>query len=446
MIPVIKKITFSETPWSEPCDAFARYAHTAYSVLLTGKGPVDRAQFSLIGYDPHSVISHDGNKLNVKQETDTDKHILPLWDAFHKLTEALRAFEKMPSPIRYCGAVGFISYDALTTIEQTQLHAQPAYELPLFTTVLYNHYIVFDHVSLQAYNVTIEYGNPSRINELFHCAKNNPVIRPFQAECGREGYIDKVNRVKNYILDGDVYEVSLSQQFKAEFDGDPYRLFQKVFAANPASYSAYFSWDKTAILCNSPELFVRADGQTVETRPIKGTIRRGKDTVEDEQLKQQLLASEKDQAELYMIVDLLRNDLGKVCTTGSVTVDYAKQCETYETVHHLVARVTGKLNGTYADLLRAVFPGGSITGCPKIRSTEIIDELETYRRHLYTGSMFVMNSSFLVANITIRTGIIQNNMLFINSGGAVTIDSDPAAEYDEIMHKVQNFFNAAGQS
>ncbi len=435
--------TQSVLPWQEPCDVFSAYAHHNYAVLLTGKGPAESARFSLIGIDPHSIIRHNGEEMTITTSVSEMTEHCTLWDCITDISMIFTALN-MPIADAHFGAVGFLSYDALTTIESTELRSRESYSLPLCMAVIYNRYHVFDHKEKQHYSVDVSYSIDSHIKSVTVFSSENPAIGAFFAECNRHDYCANVERVKEYILDGDVYEVSLSQRFSASFHGDPYGLFRSLFDKNPAPYSAFMTWDDTALVCNSPELFVRIEGNAIETRPIKGTIGRGNTAEEDMIMKERLLASEKDQAELYMIVDLLRNDLGKVCDVGSVVVNYPKRCETYETVHHLVASVSGTLHVPYGEALKAVFPGGSITGCPKIRSTEIIDELETFKRHLYTGSIFVLNHHFCSANIAIRTGIIQHDTLFLNSGGAVTIDSDPHAEYDEIIQKIKNFFAAAG--
>lgn len=253
-------------------------------------------------------------------------------------------------------------------------------------------------------------------------------------------YISKVKKIQDYIRNGDVYEVNLTQQVSGDFSGNAYSIFQKLFCLNDAPYSCYFNLGNLKIISNSPELFLRAMDKKVETRPIKGTISRSNDDQQDIKNKNELLGSAKDQAELFMIVDLLRNDLGKIAKIGTVTVKHAKKIEAYKNVYHLVGVVEGEMksNFDYIDLIKATFPGGSITGCPKIRSMEIIDELETYTRNLYTGSIFMMNKTYFNSNIVIRTIIIENNKIFINSGGAITIDSDPESEYREMKTKLKN--------
>ena len=208
--------------------------------------------------------------------------------------------------------------------------------------------------------------------------------------------------------------------------------------AESSLVSAYMNYGNLKIACNSPELFLKGDKNKIETRPIKGTINRGKNTEEDQKNCKILLDSEKDQAELFMIIDLLRNDLGKVCEYGSIQVLEAKRMEAYQNVYHLVGIIMGILRkkNSYWDLLKASFPGGSITGCPKVSSFKIIEELETFSRNIYTGTIFMMNREYFISNIVIRTAVFINDNFFLNSGGAITIDSSPEAEYEEINHKL----------
>ncbi|MBW2195839.1 MAG: anthranilate synthase component I family protein, partial [Deltaproteobacteria bacterium] len=201
--------------------------------------------------------------------------------------------------------------------------------------------------------------------------------------------MDAIKRIKKYIVSGHVYQVNMSQRFEMGFAGDPFRLFKRLYKSNPAPFFAYINAGDHQVLSTSPERFIFQQGRRVETRPIKGTRPRGKTLAEDSALRFELEQSKKDDAELSMIVDLLRNDMGKVCKPGSVRVVEHKRTEAYQNVYHLVSVVEGILNCKHdaVDLIMATFPGGSITGCPKVRAMEIIDELEPKRRHIYTGAI-----------------------------------------------------------
>lgn len=266
----------------------------------------------------------------------------------------------------------------------------------------------------------------------------------FESSFTREEYTDAVRRVKEYILAGDIYQANLSQRFSAPLVEDPWELYSRLRRVNAAPFSAYLNFGDFAVASSSPERFLKVDGRRVETRPIKGTRRRSDDPREDGRLKEELLSSEKDRAELSMIVDLLRNDLGRVCDYGSVEVTEHAVLESYATVHHLVSTVMGELNERkgVVDLLRASFPGGSITGAPKIRSMEIIDELEPTARSVYTGGIGYLGHGGSDINVAIRTMIISGGKVHFQVGGGIVADSDPEAEYQETLDKGRAMFAA----
>jgi para-aminobenzoate synthetase component 1 len=268
--------------------------------------------------------------------------------------------------------------------------------------------------------------------------------RPLKSNFTRPEYVRAVQRIRAYIAAGDVYQVNMSQRFETGFKGDSYALFKRLFELNPAPFFAYVNAGSHQIVSTSPERFLQRKGRCVETRPIKGTRPRGKTPDEDRKMKAELSQSPKDDAELSMIVDLLRNDLGKVCEGGSVFVKEHKRLEAYQNVYHLVSDVEGVLaeKKNSVDLIRAAFPGGSITGCPKIRSMEIIDELESRRRHVYTGSIgYIGFHDTMDLSIAIRTATIADNRLVFSVGGGIVFDSDPQDEFEETLHKGQTLMS-----
>ena len=264
-------------------------------------------------------------------------------------------------------------------------------------------------------------------------------------------YIKSVERIRDYIAAGDIYQVNLSQRFEMGFKGDSYSLFRTLYRMNPAPFFAYVNAGDHQIVSTSPERFLLRNGNRVETRPIKGTRPRGETPEKDREMKTALTRSPKDDAELSMIVDLLRNDIGKVCAGGSVVVAQHKRLEAYQNVYHLVSVVEGTLaeGKDSVDLIRATFPGGSITGCPKIRSMEIIDELESHRRHVYTGSIgYISFHDTMDLSIAIRTATIIGDRLVFSVGGGIVHDSDPEDEYEETLHKgrtLMSVFKEAGE-
>ncbi len=261
----------------------------------------------------------------------------------------------------------------------------------------------------------------------------------FTAHQSRVDYERRVAAVVEHIRAGDIFQANLTQPFTAAWDGDPRALFWRMCEVSPAPFSAYVEDGcGTAALSSSPEEFLLRSGASVRTRPIKGTRRRGLDASEDARLLAELLGSDKDLAELAMIVDLLRNDLGKVAVTGSVEVGPFPEHATFAQVHHLFATVTARLASSvsHTDLLRATFPGGSITGCPKLRCLQILESLEVARRGVYTGAIGFARGDAMHWNVAIRTLVHKGGRIRANAGGGVTTLSDPAAEYDETLHKL----------
>jgi para-aminobenzoate synthetase component 1 len=245
--------------------------------------------------------------------------------------------------------------------------------------------------------------------------------------------------VKEYIAAGDVYQVNLSQRFEMQTADEPFAIYERLRKLSPAPFGAYIEAGNFQILSSSPELLLRLDerGHAL-TRPIKGTRPRGKTPAEDQRLAAELFASEKDHAELLMIVDLERNDLGRVCRYGSIEVKERHRIESHPTVHHLVATIVGRLreNADVFDCLRSMLPGGSITGAPKIRAMQLIDELEPCRRHVYTGSLGYLGfDGTCDLNIAIRTILCRAGRASYHVGGGIVADSDPEAEYQETLAK-----------
>jgi para-aminobenzoate synthetase component 1 len=263
-------------------------------------------------------------------------------------------------------------------------------------------------------------------------------LSPLRSNFTRETYCAAVKRVLEYIRAGDIFQANLSQRFEARGHVDPLDLYLRLKNQSPAPFSAFLKWDDLAVVSASPEWFYQTRGDHIVTRPIKGTRPRGATRAEDEAWASELRRSVKDRAELTMIVDLERNDLGRVCQYGSVRVIDPLTVESFAQVHHLVATVEGRIKPGLGpiDIVRAVFPGGSITGAPKIRAMEIIDELEPTRRSLYTGTIgYFSRGGTSAFNIAIRTMLVEGDRVSYQVGGGIVADSDPETEYVETMHK-----------
>ena len=265
----------------------------------------------------------------------------------------------------------------------------------------------------------------------------------------RDDYDHAIRRILDYIAAGDVYQINFSQRFRARTTAPPALLYHALRRANPAPFAAYLDCGAGQILSSSPERFLQIRGRHIQTRPIKGTRPRTGDEQADQKAARELMMSAKDQAELLMITDLERNDLGRVCEFGSVHVPELVTLENYATVMHLVSTVEGRLAGgvTAAEALRACFPGGSITGAPKIRAMEIIDELEPCARGVYTGAIGYLGFNGVADfNIAIRTMVHQNGIVHFHAGGGIIADSEPALEYEETLHKARGMMRALAQA
>ena len=261
------------------------------------------------------------------------------------------------------------------------------------------------------------------------------------------GYLDAVTRVRDYIVAGDIFQANLSQRFHAPLTEPAFELYARLRHGNPAAFAAYLEFGELAVLSASPERFLRLDanGRHVETRPIKGTRPRGLGPMHDAALGQALSESGKDRAENVMIVDLLRNDLSRVCRPGTVRVPELFALEQHPTVHHLVSTVVGELDPAYdaVDLLRAAFPGGSITGAPKVRAMEIIAELEPSQRGVYCGSIgYLSTTGAMDTSIVIRTYLALQGRVYFQAGGGIVADSDPELEYRETLDKARALIRA----
>ena len=353
------------------------------------------------------------------------------------------------------GMVGFFGYDLAPRLERLPRRQPRDTRLPDIRMALHDTAVIVDSrsgaVELWSWDLTGE----GRSAALKRCRSWRQLIekslgpgRPAQLQSStfegvtssfnRETYLASVQRVLEYIAAGDVFQVNLSQRFVATGRPEPLDLYERLKAASPAPFAAFLQWDDLAVVSASPELFYQTRGETLITRPIKGTRPRGRDRDEDERLAGELLSSAKDRAELTMIVDLERNDLGRVCQYGSVAVVEAMKLESFAQVHHLVATVEGtiKPGAGPVDVVRAMFPGGSITGAPKIRAMEIIDELELNRRSLYTGAIGYFSADGASAfNIAIRTILVDGDRASFQVGGGIVADSDPEAEYEETLVK-----------
>lgn len=418
-----------QPPFSEPIKT-ARALSSGHSLcLLDGAG---MGGWSRRFADPVAIFhSKDGRGTVAWANGDAEPAD---GDAFRVLDALLR---RHPDLV----AAGYWSYDLRYQLERLPRLAEDDLQLPDCWVGLYERVHPFGRreavtsasstSSAPVIPVTPEHLTPERLGVV-------PSVNRSQYEAA-------VRRVLEYIGAGDCYQVNLSQRFTARLDQTPWELYERLAAASPAPYSAFLDCGDHQVLSSSPELLLSISGGRVETRPIKGTRRRSLDPEEDAAIAAELLSSPKDRAELLMIVDLERNDLGRVCEFGSVHVPALYSLESFANVHHLVATVRGRLRAGVSPLecLRAAFPGGSITGAPKIRAMEIIEELEPFRRGVYTGAVgWVDGHGNAEWNIAIRTLLVKDGTAYFNVGGGIVADSDPAAEYEETLTKAAGMVRA----
>ena len=279
--------------------------------------------------------------------------------------------------------------------------------------------------------------------------RNNTLCWNLKSNFTKERYCQVILEAKEYISKGDIYQVNLSQRFSAETDTDPFTIYKILRSINPAPFAAYLNFGDVQIVSASPERYIRVAGRTIQTRPIKGTRPRGRNVDEDLLLKRKLITSIKDKAENLMIVDLERNDLGRICEYGSVKVSEFMICETFPTVFHLTSAIEGYLRKDVdaVDVLMNCFPGGSITGAPKIRSMQIIEELENVKRSIYTGAIgYIGFNGDMDTSIVIRTLVFHKRKFYFSVGGGIVYDSVPEKEYEETLHKARALMEAIGYS
>ncbi|WP_163560346.1 aminodeoxychorismate synthase component I [Halomonas sp. NO4] len=359
-----------------------------------------------------------------------------------------------PSELPFLGGlIGYWAYDLGRALEPMAGQARAAVALPASRLGLYDWALIQDHQRRESWLVA---SAPRRV-EVQGWLATAPAAgevfelqAPFAGEMDHAGYAHRFAAVQAYIRAGDCYQINLAQRFSAPFRGDLWEAYQRLRRATPTPFAGYLAWGEQAILSLSPERFLHChpDGR-VETRPIKGTRPRGQTPEEDRELAAELTASLKDRAENVMIVDLLRNDLGRVCRPGSVTVPQLCALESYANVHHLVSVVTGTLapDRRPLDLLAAAFPGGSITGAPKVRAMQIIDELEPSQRSVYCGSLgYVDVRGHMDTSIAIRTAVADAGRLHLWGGGGLVADSQLEPEYAETLDKIRHLMNALGAS
>lgn len=412
------------------------------SALRDGK----LGKFSFIGVNPFLTFKSYGKKYWINDEEY-------IGDSFHALEGLVNKYKiNIDSDLPLVsGTLGYFSYDIGRQIEKLPSTAIEDVVIPHSYFVFYDNMIIVDHINNETYisALGILKDKEVALNEirqkifnakLVDKAELDPSTGNFISNFTKDEYLQGVEKVKDYIRSGDVYIANLTQRFTCSCEKDGYNMYKNLRNINPAPFAAFMELDGFDIISSSPERFMLLKDGILQTRPIKGTRPRGKTKEEDEANKVELLNSEKDKSELLMIVDLERNDLSKICKPHSVKVTELFALEEYSTVFHLVSTIEGRVkdNVSAVKCMRECFPGGSITGAPKIRAMEIIEEIEGVRRGLYTGSIgyfdFRGNMDF---NIVIRTILKKDNKAYLGVGGGITIESQNEDEYVETLDKAK---------
>lgn len=454
----------------------ARISANPYSAVLLSGGSVESGlenRYSMIAWDPFLSFISKGQSCQVQEAGRV--HVLQ-GDPLQLLDDLCDRFQPdfpLCAPPFSGGAVGYFAYDLKNVIEKLPTAAGDDLNLPDIFLFWPRQLLVYDRAREKLVHLVFIYdredvsspdnsagvansadsflpgpGSLFSFDEPDFLLPESEKAVDFRvgdpaSNFAHEDYLRAVGRIRHYIREGDVYQVNLSQRFRLSVAGDPFELWSALFQLNPTPFYAYIHADNHQVLSTSMERFLFRREDYIETRPIKGTRKRGGTPGEDRLLREELCRSGKDDAELSMIVDLLRNDLGRVCRARSIRVIEHKRLESYQSVHHLVSIVSGRLQAdvSYGDLLRATFPGGSITGCPKIRAMEIIDELEPNVRHIYTGSIGYLGwHGNMDLNIAIRTALIKDGVCYYSAGGGIVYDSTEEDEYQETLHKARSLF------
>jgi para-aminobenzoate synthetase component 1 len=444
----------TELPYHpEPQRLFAPLAERPWSAWLDSGGcGGERGRYDILVADPHLTLVTRGNETRIVSALG-DR--VSAGDPFALLRDSLQpdaAFEGDAQIPFAGGAVGYFGYDLARCIESLPELAADDIGMPEMAIGIFDWAVVFDHHERSCWLVS--HGRCQQTHEQwpelirrFSEAQSSPsgmlqANSAITSNMDEAAYIDAFDRIQHYLVEGDCYQVNFAQRFSLAVSGDPWHGYLQLRTQNPAPFSAYLNTPNGQILCTSPERFLKLEGKRVETRPIKGTRPRSPDAALDRALRDELLQSDKDRAENLMIVDLLRNDLGKDCCTGTVRVPQLFGIESYATVHHLVSVIEGELcEGSDAlKLLRDCFPGGSITGAPKLRAMQIIEELEPCRRGIYCGSIgYIGYDGNMDSNIVIRTALHRDGKLYYSAGGGIVRDSECAAEYQETFDKAAAF-------
>ena len=463
LIPVYKEVL---ADLDTPVSAYMKMCGGEYSFLLESvEGGEKWARYCFLGFDPSIIISIKGNEVVVEKNGQAKSILITKGNPLVGLKDILARYQPVDVeglPRFSGGAVGFVSYDMVRSFEDLPEDTMDDLQVPDARFVITDTLLIFDNVAQTIKIVSNAHVDNENIEESYNQAVKNidaiekklrtslPVdvnnesspkidsLDRIESNFEKEHFINAVQKIKNYILEGDVIQVVLAQRLKFNISKDPFTIYRALRSINPSPYMYYLKFGDLKIVGSSPEILVRLEGEKIEVRPIAGTRKRGESEEEDQALEKDLLNDEKELAEHIMLVDLGRNDVGRVAKTNSVLVNEKFTIERYSHVMHIVSNVQGKLKKGLDgyDVLAATFPAGTLSGAPKVRAMEIIEEMEPTRRGLYGGAVgYISFNGNMDTAIAIRTLLIKNNIAYLGVGAGIVADSVPENEFEETMNK-----------
>lgn len=437
-----------------PISVFKKISGNKKFLLESSLKHEKSGRYSFIGASPAFELKANGQTTTLTSTSgDTIYNEKPL-ELLKKNIPVLSINSDLPF---VGGAVGYIGYDVVRSYEDIGGDVRDELEMPDTHLMFFEEVIVFDHLKQKLYLVgvpllqeTSESVLRDRINKRITEITSNRVegspmkatLSSFQSSVSKEQFEENVRKAKGNIVNGDIFQVVLSRRLQAKMEGDPFSFYRKLRIQNPSPYMYFLDYEDYVIVGASPESLIKYDGERIITNPIAGTRPRGKTTEEDILLQDELLKDEKELAEHRMLVDLGRNDLGRVCRFGSIKVDKYMEVEKFKHVIHIVSEVSGELlsNKSPIDALISCLPAGTVSGAPKIRAMEIINELEGLKRGVYSGAVGYMSANGKMDfALTIRTMVIKENKAYIQAGAGIVFDSEPEKEFEETSHKLKAF-------
>ena len=418
-------------------------------------------RYSFVGSDPFLECKAYGNDVQIKR-TSSDQVEERTGDPI-KIIQHLIPHEQKDIPFPFAGGgIGYLGYDVIRQYEDIGKTPSDELEMPDIHLMFYEKVIVFDHLEHKVFIVVMDEWTGGEGEELqdkmkkleneltgvyLHTHKEKLDRLSFRAQTSKDEFMNKVEKAKQSIIEGEIFQVVLSQRLQASFSGDPFSFYRSLRKSNPSPYMFFIDFEDYIVLGASPESLLKVQGDEITTNPIAGTRRRGTTSSEDLELEKELLSDEKEIAEHRMLVDLGRNDLGRVCTVGSIHLSKYLTIERYKYVMHIVSEVKGELKGdvTPLEALTSCLPAGTVSGAPKIRAMQIINELESTKRGVYSGAVgYIGINGNLDFALAIRTMVLKDGIANVQAGAGIVYDSDPESEYEETLNKAKSLLEVTG--